>query len=92
MPTACATRIKVLIVDDSAVVRKVLSEKLGQQAGIKVVGTAPDPYIARDKICRLKPHVLTLDVEMPRMGGITFLGKLMKAQPMAAMMLQYASR
>ena len=87
MPTACATRVKVLIVDDSAVVRKVLAEKLGQQAGIEVVGTAPDPYIARDKILRLKPHVLTLDVEMPKMDGITFLGKLMKAQPMPVIVL-----
>ncbi len=87
MPVVCATKVRVLIVDDSAVVRKVLSEKLGQQAGIEVVGTAPDPFIAHDKILRLKPQVLTLDVEMPRMDGITFLGKLMKAQPMPVIVL-----
>lgn len=87
MPVVCATEVRVLIVDDSAVVRKVLSEKLGARAGIEVVGTAPDPFIAHDKIRRLKPHVLTLDVEMPKMDGITFLGKLMKAQPMPVIVL-----
>ncbi len=74
--------IKVLIVDDSAVVRKILSEKLAQVDDVEVVGTATDPYIARDKIVNLKPDVITLDVEMPRMDGITFLGKLMKHHPM----------
>jgi two-component system chemotaxis response regulator CheB len=87
MATACATQVKVLIIDDSAIVRKVLSEKLGQQAGIEVVGTAPDPLIAIDKIKRLNPQVLTLDVEMPRMDGITFLRKLMKARPMPVIVL-----
>ena len=87
MSRLCATPVRVLIIDDSAVVCKVLSEKLGQQAGIEVVGTAPDPIIAVDKIRRLKPQVLTLDVEMPRMDGITFLGKLMKAQPMPVIVL-----
>ena len=70
--------IKVLIVDDSAIVRKVLSQQLSGQHGIEVVGTAPDPYVARDKIVLLKPDVITLDLEMPRMDGITFLKKLMK--------------
>ena len=64
--------IKVLIVDDSAIVRKIFTEELSKDPEIKVVGTAPDPYVARDKIVQLKPDVLTLDVEMPRMDGITF--------------------
>lgn len=75
-------RTKVLIVDDSALVRKILSQELSKDPEIEVVGTAPDPYIARDKIVFLKPHVLILDVEMPRMDGLTFLGKLMKHYPM----------
>ena len=70
--------IKVLIVDDSAIVRKILSEELSHERGIKVVGTAPDPYVARDKIVLLKPDVVTLDLEMPRMDGLAFLKKLMK--------------
>ncbi|MDY0220425.1 MAG: chemotaxis response regulator protein-glutamate methylesterase [Desulfobacterium sp.] len=74
--------IKVLIVDDSAVVRKVFSEQLSRQPGIVVVGTAPDPYVARDKIVRLRPDVITLDIEMPRMDGITFLKKLMQYYPL----------
>jgi two-component system, chemotaxis family, protein-glutamate methylesterase/glutaminase len=74
--------IRVLVVDDSAVVRKVFTEELSKEKGITVVGTAPDPYIARDKITALKPDVVTLDVEMPRMDGITFLKKLMKYYPL----------
>ena len=74
--------IKVLVVDDSAVVRKVLTQNLGNDSNIEVVGTAPDPYIARERILDLKPDVLVLDVEMPRMDGITFLDKLMRAKPM----------
>ena len=74
--------IKVLIVDDSAIVRKLFTEALSREPGIQVVGTAPDPYIARDKIVRLQPDVLTLDIEMPRMDGITFLKKLMKYYPL----------
>ena len=74
--------IKVLVVDDSAVVRKVFSEQLSRQEGIQVVGAAPDPYVARDKIVSLKPDVITLDIEMPRMDGITFLRKLMKHFPL----------
>ena len=61
--------IRVLIVDDSAMVRGVLSRELGKERGITVVGAAPDPYVARDMIVRLKPDVLTLDIEMPRMDG-----------------------
>lgn len=74
--------IRVLVVDDSAVVRRVLSDALSAAAGIEVVGTAVDPYAAREKIAALKPDVLTLDVEMPRMDGLTFLEKLMAAHPM----------
>jgi len=75
-------KIKVLIVDDSAVVRKVFREELSRERDIDVVGTAPDPYVARDKIVKLKPDVLTLDIEMPRMDGLTFLKKLMRYYPM----------
>jgi two-component system chemotaxis response regulator CheB len=74
--------IKVLIVDDSAVVRQVLSAELSKVTDIEVVGTATDPYVARDKIVTLKPDVVTLDVEMPRMDGLTFLAKLMKHHPL----------
>ena len=73
--------VKVLIVDDSAVVRKVLAEGLRDQKDILVVGTAPDPYVARNKIIQLEPDVVTLDIEMPRMDGITFLKKLMRYYP-----------
>lgn len=74
--------IKVLIVDDSAVVRKVLTDELSRYRDIKVVGSAVDPFVARDKIVRLKPDVITLDMEMPRMDGLSFLTKLMKYYPM----------
>lgn len=76
------SKIRVLVVDDSAVVRKVFTEELSREKDIEVVGTAPDPYVARDKILELKPDVVTLDVEMPRMDGITFLRKLMKYFPL----------
>jgi two-component system chemotaxis response regulator CheB len=75
-------KIKVLIVDDSAIVRKIFSEELSRFHDIEVVGTAPDPYVARDKILMLKPQVITLDVEMPRMDGLTFLRKLMRHYPL----------
>ncbi|MHC4423144.1 MAG: protein-glutamate methylesterase/protein-glutamine glutaminase [Planctomycetota bacterium] len=87
MAITLKTKIKVLIVDDSAIVRKILSSQLNQHRGIDVVGTAPDPYIARDKIVALEPDVLTLDVEMPRMDGVTFLRKLMKYHPMPVIIL-----
>ena len=74
--------IRVLIVDDSAMVRHILEEELARDHNIQVVGTAPDPYIARDMIVQKKPDVLTLDVEMPRMDGITFLRKLMQHFPL----------
>ncbi|HRY50296.1 MAG TPA: chemotaxis response regulator protein-glutamate methylesterase [Candidatus Paceibacterota bacterium] len=75
-------KIRVLIVDDSALVRKIMSESLAPFYEIEVVGTASDPYIARDKILSLNPDVLTLDIEMPRMDGITFLKLIMKHRPM----------
>lgn len=74
-------KIKVLIVDDSAIVRTILSEAIAAESDMEVVGTAPDPYIARDKILALKPDVLTLDIEMPRMNGLTFLKELMHYCP-----------
>lgn len=74
--------VKVLIVDDSAVVRQKLREQLSKDPEIEVVGTAVDPFAAREKIVTLKPDVLTLDIEMPRMDGITFLKKLMKHYPL----------
>ncbi len=83
--------IKVLVVDDSAVVRKVFSEQLSKQRGIVVVGTAPDPYVAREKIVKLKPDVITLDIEMPRMDGITFLKKLMQHYPLPVIIVSSLS-
>ncbi len=80
-PEGKRNMIRVLIVDDYAVVRKVLSEHLSALGDIEIVGTAMDPYVARDKIITLKPDVVTLDVEMPRMDGLTFLAKLMKYHP-----------
>lgn len=75
-------RTRVLVVDDSAVVREILARELSRDPELEVVGTAMDPYVARDKIVRLEPDVVTLDVEMPRMDGITFLRKLMRYHPM----------
>lgn len=75
-------RRRVLIVDDSALVRQVMTRILSAHPGLEVVGTAGDPYEAREKIISLQPDVLTVDIEMPRMDGLTFLGKLMKAHPM----------
>jgi two-component system, chemotaxis family, protein-glutamate methylesterase/glutaminase len=79
--TGSNRKIKVLIVDDSAIVRKILSEAIAAESDIEVIGTAPDPYIARDKIVALKPDVLTLDIEMPRMNGLAFLKELMLHSP-----------
>jgi two-component system chemotaxis response regulator CheB len=80
-------KIKVLIVDDSALMRQLLSELLSRDSGLTVVGVAPDAYVAWDKIQTLAPDVLTLDVEMPRMDGLTFLEKLMRARPMPVVMV-----
>jgi two-component system chemotaxis response regulator CheB len=74
--------IRLLIVDDSALVRKFLTIELSKYQDIEVVGSAVDPYVARDKIVRLCPDVITLDLEMPRMNGLTFLAKLMKYYPL----------
>ncbi|ORU93235.1 MAG: chemotaxis response regulator protein-glutamate methylesterase [Cycloclasticus sp. symbiont of Bathymodiolus heckerae] len=80
-------KIRLLIVDDSAIVRQVLTEIFSATDDIEVVGTAIDPLIARDKIKVLRPDVLTLDIEMPRMDGITFLGNLMRLRPMPVVMI-----
>ncbi|MFH1216554.1 MAG: chemotaxis response regulator protein-glutamate methylesterase [Pseudomonadota bacterium] len=85
-------KIKVLIVDDSAVVRKVFTEELAGQPDIEVIGAAPDPYVARDKIVRLQPDVVTLDIEMPRMDGLTFLRKLMKHYPLPVIIVSSLTR
>ena len=81
------SRIRVLIVDDSALIRKLLTELLSSDPSLYVVGTAPDPYVAREKIKQLHPDVLTLDVEMPRMDGLTFLRNLMRLRPMPVVMI-----
>ncbi len=81
------TPIRVLIVDDSALIRRLLTEILSKAADIEVVGTATDPYVARDRIKQLNPDVLTLDVEMPRMDGLTFLRNLMRLRPMPVVMV-----
>ena len=80
-------KIKVLIIDDSALIRQLLQEILSKDPAIEVVGTAADPLIARDKIKQLLPDVLTLDIEMPKMDGITFLKNLMRLRPMPVIMI-----
>jgi two-component system chemotaxis response regulator CheB len=79
--------IRVLVVDDSAVVRSVLTRTLEKETDITVIGGAPDPYVARDVIVELKPDVVVLDLEMPRMDGLTFLSKLMRYQPTAVIIV-----
>src|SRR5690348_14624773 len=80
-------RIKVLVVDDSAIVRKLLTDAISAEDDLEVVGTAPDAFIARDKILALQPDVLTLDIEMPRMDGLTFLKKLMQYHPLPVIVI-----
>lgn len=80
-------KIKILIVDDSAIVRKILREAISGEPDLEVVGTAPDPFIARDKILALQPDVVTLDIEMPRMDGLTFLKKLMHYHPLPVIVI-----
>src|SRR5688572_22551333 len=82
-----AKKIKVLVIDDSALVRQILVEILKSAHDIEVVGTASDPFVARDRIKETNPDVLTLDVEMPRMDGITFLANLMRLRPMPVIMV-----
>lgn len=85
-------KIRVLIVDDSAVVRKLASDALAADPGIEVVGTAIDPYFARDKIKELAPDVITLDLEMPRMDGLTFLRLLMEQKPLPVIVMSSLSQ
>lgn len=80
-------KIRVLVVDDSAVARNILTLGLHKYPFIEIVGSAPDPYVAKDKILQLNPDVLTLDVEMPRMDGLTFLKKIMEYRPMPVIMV-----
>jgi two-component system chemotaxis response regulator CheB len=86
-----SSKIKVLIVDDSAIVRKILSDEIAKEPDIEVVATAPDPFVARDKIVLLKPDVVTLDIEMPRMDGLTFLKKLMHYHPLPVIIVSSLS-
>jgi two-component system, chemotaxis family, protein-glutamate methylesterase/glutaminase len=80
-------KIKVLIVDDSAVIRRILTEELAKDPDLEVVGTAEDPYAARRQIVALKPDVITLDLDMPRMDGLTFLKKLKVHYPIPVVIL-----
>lgn len=80
--SAPSRRTRVLVVDDSAIVRKMLSDAIRSDPGMEVVGLASDPYIARDLILQHKPDVVTLDIEMPRMDGLTFLRKMMEHHPL----------
>ncbi len=80
-------KIRVLVIDDSALIRSLLTEIINSQADMQVVGAAPDPLIARDMIKQLNPDVLTLDVEMPKMDGLDFLEKLMRLRPMPVVMV-----
>src|SRR3982750_3807170 len=79
--------VRVLIVDDSAVMRQLLSSLLAEDPEIEVVGTAPDPLIARDRIKALNPDAITLDIEMPHMDGVSFLRKIMSLRPMPVVMI-----
>lgn len=80
-------KIRVLIVDDSLLIREVLTEILNSSPDIEVVGAAEDAFVAREMIKQLNPDVLTLDIEMPRMNGITFLRNLMRLRPMPVVMI-----
>lgn len=80
-------KIKVLVVDDSALIRSLLTEIINSQPDMQVVGVAPDPIVARDLIKQLNPDVLTLDVEMPKMDGLDFLERLMRLRPMPVVMV-----
>lgn len=79
--------VRVLIVEDSSLMRQMLTDILSEDDGIEVVGTAPDPYVARNKVKQLNPDVITLDVEMPKMDGLTFLEKIMSLRPTPVVMI-----
>ncbi len=79
--------IRVLVIDDSSLVRNILAQGLSMDSGIEVVGTAPDPLVAQERIARLKPDVITLDVKMPRMDGVEFLKLLMAENPIPVVMV-----
>ena len=81
------TKTRVVVVDDSALVRSLLAEIINRQADMQCVGAASDPYAAREMIRNLDPDVITLDVEMPRMDGLEFLEKLMRLRPMPVVMV-----
>ncbi|MCD4829047.1 MAG: chemotaxis response regulator protein-glutamate methylesterase [Candidatus Cloacimonetes bacterium] len=85
-------KIRVIIVDDSAVVRQTLSKLISAEPDMEVVATAPDPFVARDKIVQLKPDVMTLDIEMPRMDGITFLSKVMHYFPIPTLIISSVTK
>jgi two-component system, chemotaxis family, protein-glutamate methylesterase/glutaminase len=87
MNKTSAPKIKVLVVDDSALIRALLTEIINQTNDLEVVGTARDPIVAREKIRELKPDVITLDIEMPRMDGLEFLEKLMRLHPLPVLMV-----
>ena len=80
-------KIRVIVVDDSALVRSLLSEIINRQIDMECIGTANDPLIAREMIREFNPDVITLDIEMPKMDGIEFLGRLMRLRPMPVVMI-----
>jgi two-component system chemotaxis response regulator CheB len=87
MARAPTAPIKILIVDDSPLMRQILTEMLSQEDDMRVVGTAADPLVARELIKQLNPDVMTLDIEMPRMDGLAFLEKVMTLRPMPVVMV-----
>jgi two-component system chemotaxis response regulator CheB len=89
--SATSKKVRVLIVDDSALMRQLLAAVLSVDEGIEVVGEAPDPFEAREKIKALNPDVVTLDVEMPRMNGLDFLRKIMELRPTPVVMISARS-
>ncbi len=80
-------KTRILVIDDSALVRRLLCEALARMPDVEVVGTAQDPYVARERIVELEPDVLTLDIEMPRMDGLSFLDKLMQHHPLPVVVI-----